>query len=664
MGVCSHPIPACQPALTMQDRRARVVLLAVATSLGIIVAVLSTPGMRTAFIMPGDLSFAHGTLAEAGSGHDCAKCHAHSDSAWDNWLTHGLVSTNEQSVSVLCLSCHEFGERQYALNAHGASDEKLKKLTSNQLESFSPDHWQRETSASFWLSAARVVGVGSHLGSDDVACTTCHVEHHGREHDLTRMSNAQCQVCHATAFKSLHDGHTNDFTSYAFERRTHLKFDHISHIRNHFGDKDTTCDTCHRLHSNGRHMVLNDFELSCKECHLSTHIIPQKGQQGVLVLGLPRFAERNNGEQPADEWPVELDWTADADTVGRLTPFMMLLLAGGDDYESGANLKKDIEEWLRLDEGDREDDELSDDDRAVIARLANAVLRLFEDLRERGGITARLVRALEPIAASADVDSLLGGLEDAVEIRKGAIAWLTPEAGGEKASETETRSWYLDNDVWVIGYRPTEHRDPFLQAWLDLTAPNADQRPENLLQLALSKIFWELGRDYSGKSPSNKEEYGSPGACLMCHMERNDTAEHHRSIVWGPPQIADREDQWTRFSHAPHVSITDCQGCHTKNECYQDRTQFQSMYRHPSQQVAISANPRQGEDDACQGSNWNFAPIRKDKCVTCHVSDRAGDGCLQCHVYHVDPRDLSKTKQATSLDKFVAELAKSEVQDE
>ena len=75
------------------------------------------------------------------------------------------------------------------------------------------------------LAAAKTLGPG---GPTDLACAACHTEHQGRDFDLKRMGDQQCQACHQAQFASFASGHP-EFTGYPYVRRTRMQFDHVSH---------------------------------------------------------------------------------------------------------------------------------------------------------------------------------------------------------------------------------------------------------------------------------------------------------------------------------------------------------------------------------------------------------------------------------------------------
>src|SRR5439155_18058896 len=107
--------------------------------------------------------------------------------------------------------------------------------------------------ASFVLSSMIVKPT---VDSHELSCQSCHTEHHGKQADLTRLSDRQCQSCHSLQFSSFSKGHP-PFHNYPFKRRTRIIFDHLDHIETQFREEKfaskapTACTDCHLPAKNG-----------------------------------------------------------------------------------------------------------------------------------------------------------------------------------------------------------------------------------------------------------------------------------------------------------------------------------------------------------------------------------------------------------------------------
>jgi hypothetical protein len=191
------------------------------------------------------------------------------------------------------------------LNPHGAGsvvltalDQKLQKAAGSV-----------ESSPIFQISRA-INGFDPH--SAQMACITCHQEHHGRTFDLKELSNAQCQTCHSVQFASLEKGHP-DFSDYPYRRRTRIYYDHNSHAPD-------SCQACHVTDPSGRFMEVKNFTVTCAACHgaqIQGEGMTVKGVSFFTVPGIDLETLRAKGAS-IGEWPKFAD--------GKLTPFMEILL--------------------------------------------------------------------------------------------------------------------------------------------------------------------------------------------------------------------------------------------------------------------------------------------------------------------------------------------------
>lgn len=636
-GTCSRPVP-CQPVRSLRARRGVVAFCIAAGTLSTLFLILSVPAARLAFISPGELGFHHGALATGRSSSDpvCQNCHAATSTGLAGWLARQSGADVAMSQSHLCMDCHDFGDGENALQAHslpppgpsGTAEPSTtvvravssRGATARRTELRPSERMSPSTGGeTLSLSLARLVSDGPADADGRLACATCHQEHRGRRASMTRMDDAQCQICHAAAFGSFSRGHPDVSQRYAFRRVTHLKFDHVSHYDGTLPDDDSgealQCVTCHAPDATGRHMVLNDFETSCAECHEDD--INTEDGDGIPVFALPRFATKLSAEQRG----VLGYWPGDAEGEAELTPYMKLLLLGDAGYESGHDVAADLRVWSRVDATATRGD-CSMDDVAAIGRLAAAVRRLVDDLGDSATFQARLERAFGPRLAAADVDALSGGSHGYALVRTGAQNWLAdPAAGAARTGDTEGH-WAREDDAYTISYHPIEHADRFVKAWLDLVTPLRDAGADgDPVREAARRIFDELAADEA------------PGQCLKCHS--SGTIEPRRSdrrttlvsgrqadsqdsrVRWHPGLGVDDGWRLTVFSHAPHLSLLpNCTTCHRQNAEY-DKDKFLAGYQPGATHIVGS-----------------FAPIRMDTCTACHTPERAGDSCLQCHNYH------------------------------
>ena len=628
-GACGCPVPPCAPLRSLRAQRGRLSWLATCFALGLVI--LALWGHSSAeWSNPGPLTSQHAISAQR-----CADCHVEPVAfALSSPARTERILAQDQ----LCLKCHDLGPQ--GNSPHGATTAQLLALATGAKSGSRP----------LVFTAVHALAPG---GPTDLACASCHQEHHGRDVDLKRLSDQQCQVCHQAQFASFTEGHP-EFTAYPYVRRTRLQFDHVSHWQKHFTDASvaasapTSCAACHEPAGDGRQMLVRNFEQTCAKCHAGQiEGEGRAGAKGLVFLRLPGFDIKALEATGASvgEWP--------ADSEGGLTPFMRWML---EDNATARAALRDL--------GPAKLTDLSaatPAQKAAAAQLLWSVKGLLADLVTQGQQV--IIHRLGPPTAGQTAPARRTGQFSADGLLAAQQAWLPnllfevaahrrgdkpvrppapprpgdaspiatataqpvmsddlltapepkpglPSGGRDRITvappvsleldDAEARAaeggWYRRDENYALYYRPGGHADPFLTAWLEATA--------NDVSPSAQAIFTQLAADRA------------PGVCMKCHSV--DGTGSSAVVNWVPARPEPGQRQFTTFKHAAHFSLMGDQGCST---CHvlDSRADYAGAF-------GSNRNPAIFHS--------NFAPLAKNTCTACHQPTIAGDSCQQCHNYH------------------------------
>ena len=639
-GTCGCLVPPCWPQRSLRAQRGRLTWLTTCFALGLVVLALWGRS-RGQWSNPGPLTPQHALSAQR-----CTDCHLESGTLA---FTAAAQAERQRAHDQLCLKCHDLGPQ--GDSPHGATGAQLAALA----RSMKAGSGTRPLA----LAAVHALQPG---GPTDLACASCHLEHQGRDFDLKRLSDQQCQVCHQTQFASFATGHP-EFTNYAYARRTRLQFDHATHWQKHFSDPrvaasaPASCATCHEPAPDGRQMLVRNFAQTCASCHAGQiEGAGQAGAKGFAFLRLPGFdvAALEAAGAAVGEWPAYCE--------GGLTPFMRWMLEG--DATARTALQ---------DLGPANLTDLSaatPAQKAAAGRLLWSVKNLLADLVTQG--QPAIVRRLDPLPVGQTLTARRTGQFSADGVLAAQQAWLPnllvevaayrrgenparpPTASPREANpappapstskppasddllaestpapvatvapvvrppaaleldDAEARvaegGWYRRDETYTLYYRPGGHADSFLTAWLDATA--------NAASPAAQAIFTQLASDRA------------PGVCMKCHtIDRVGTTT---TVNWLPGRPQPELRPFTTFKHAAHFSLMGEQGCST---CH-------VIDAKADYAGGFGAN----RDPAIFHSS--FAPLTKNTCATCHQPTKAGDSCQQCHNYHTGELKMLRLQPA------------------
>lgn len=632
-GSCSCPTPehlVCQPTRSLRAKRGLLVKLVAAATFGFLVLMLGDP-WRQGFVSPGELSSVHLAIEGTAGEENCMTCHSAGSQGPAAWIETLLTASDDgedhHNRSEQCLACHfKDGEiaREQAMLVHGVASGQLERVTLIA-QSPNPDQSPEKPSGGIQANVDVTVVGASVIGATtsqliladlvhgpiedklEIACSNCHQEHRGINHDLRLMDDVACQVCHQQSFESFNFGHPR-FTQ--VPRQTGgISFDHAKH-EERFESGKMNCAGCHALDSQGHTMEVKSFENACEGCHeqrSTDHHGDAIKKNPLLMIQLPEIEFEDDAY-----WPVDYAYGE------SLTPMMTMLLAGDDEAlpllekiydEDGA--AGDLYEWL-IETDDN-------DEPALRVELAMALKRLIAELADdsKDGAKARIDRLASALGTTVDdmhVQHLANDLASAnfvmLIFKQLYLPQVDADLAGEEVSaedddqpETQwmtsatTAGWRVDFDDASVSYRPLTHGDSLLKDWMEAlkihsTKPAVDvANRKSEIRAALQKhIYAELKSDFN--------------ACTKCHTQEEQT------INWNAAGRASGFSGYTKFNHSPHIAMLpdqdDCMTCHVLN--------------------TGSANdlsmPR------------GFLPHRNERCASCHAPGKANNTCLNCHQYH------------------------------
>lgn len=629
-GTCCRALPPCSPIRSLLSKRGTVSICVFLLAIGCSLVLLTVPGNQ-GVISPGPLSTSHRQFAQR-----CQDCHDVGNGKLSDLVHSALSSDAAAQQNQLCLKCHrELGE--HAMHPHGSSQKMLASLvkTRNDDDASSNDVIQR-------MLGGHGQG-GSHASLD---CATCHREHH-HDDSLAMLSDQQCQTCHSRAFDSFSDGHP-EFKDYAYTRRTRIAFDHASHYGKHFvshgyaAETAHACQSCHQSDSAGRFMLVRDFGQSCGQCHQSQ--IEDDTFPGTTLFTLPALDMETLVAAKIDigNWPKSYPLHAEA--RGNVSAIPQLLMSGQDDFDAVYQSISDLqlsdlsaatpEQLVAVGEfawqfkqmmvtvsGSGHDEIQSRLQRSLSDTIsADQIRRLSETL------PIELIRQMQdrwlPDAA-AEIDARRTGVAIKRLERKTADPAVAIPA--DRFNQRSVRSgWYLDESGLSLRYRPNGHGDAVLKQFLDLCVCNqtitrssentaSEDRP-SVVSTTLDETHQRLTSAFA------------VGRCTKCHSI--DATDGHNQINWGPSRPDPLQRGFTRFSHAPHVTMLTEDGCtkchHLKSEDEESANSVPDMYRDLAHKPTTDPSVFRS----------NFAALQKADCVSCHSAQSHADGCMTCHNYH------------------------------
>ncbi len=385
----------CYPKRTLRWWRSYLPVAFAMATIGIVISLNATQQHREV-IAPGPLSMAHAQLIHnPRDPHRCASCHEDSvDRFSKSTMDSSLVGVHTQTQR--CLACHlrELPQLKRA-TPHDLPLEQLQSMTAitkSQGNALTENGSQgtKKVIQTWLVSLVKNKPIDWH--QHQLACSDCHREHQGPEHDLQSISSQRCQACHQNPFNAFADDHP-EFSNYPNPSSGRIAFDHTRHLDLHFSKSSTQFD-CRACHVNtaeqgrvGQVFRSVAFETACAACH--TAPIKSSLSDGIIVFQLPSIdlqglAQR--GERILD-WPDEAGQLFD----GIVPPWMQWLLMGEKDGTDFLNALPSSGKLSDFNIDDREH-------RQAILALVTASRRLLGQLASGGQqeLQKRLLATFDP----------------------------------------------------------------------------------------------------------------------------------------------------------------------------------------------------------------------------------------------------------------------------
>jgi hypothetical protein len=241
---------------------------------------------------------------------------------------------------------------------------------------------------------------------------------------------------------------------------------------------------------------------------------------------------------------------------------------------------------------------------AVEEQASNTATDQFDDLLfpEGAGNAGQTEEAdaTSKVEDTAPVETSPAATTVSVDLQAAAAPVTGIESDVDSETWAEYGGWYRQDHT--IYYRPTGHKDKFIQSWLALTGPQA---PKGGTGPAAAVFDYLTSKD-------------AQGSCTKCHSV-DDTRGNARLVNFTPASVQSKKGRFTNFIHEPHMGIMDNRGCLTCHGLEKSSPYLKSYE---------------------QGNPWKFASsfgaVKKELCQTCHTSGEARQDCLLCHKYHVN----------------------------
>jgi hypothetical protein len=582
----------------------------------------------TSMMSPGSVTFQHSALED-----NCAICHVAAEKDPKSFASFAFEAHTAFADSQKCIKCHtEIGPNP--LLAHGVARDVLLH-----------EHSSAADNGDAFVNTGRPAGLTmaamwkTSTPDEELACATCHREHHGKEHDLTKLANEQCQSCHQKQFHSFSNGHP-ELSDFAYSRRPRIYFDHARHLQQYFVEGEhrrmfpdaktpEACVACHVPDPTGSVIQTRGFAQMCAACHEAE--IKDRDFPGLPFIAVPQFALDESTS--ADDAPKVGVWPPATGSLpaSRMPAFMRLLLESDTNWTPAIRNARDLSTIaVRSPES--------------VADGLWAIKTLFADLSRHGD--AELQKRLSdryPELASIE-PSLIPSVVSATsrwfpnlpaELEARARGAELPEAQAGLATFRNPDDavlgggWYVQDTDHTIRYRPAGHADRLMKSLLDATVKTLGSESDE----HAAEVLAILASPTASGSPASAEPVAS-GRCLQCHTVDRDLNSGALRVNWYARIAGQNETRLTAFSHAPHMQLPTkggCLSCHRVSEELPSDSFRESFFS----RATLTGEWHPVTDWHVAGVS-GFDRLEKAHCASCHTPNSAGDSCLTCHSYHAN----------------------------
>ena len=171
-----------------------------------------------------------------------------------------------------------------------------------------------------------------------------------------------------------------------------------------------------------------------------------------------------------------------------------------------------------------------------------------------------------------------------------------------------TFGWARDDQLFKVAYFLTGHADPTIAALHESVASATKSSDSDFANQILESITGATG----------------VGNCASCH-DAASASSTTAAFAWRAEFRLGSNRPFTKFEHGPHLLQMQCTDCHRISAPKSGPMRLASF--------AITGKPDSTSKQNSLG--YEFEPMTKLDCASCHRQGQATNSCTTCHNYHV-----------------------------